>query len=144
MCIKGPASRSRTKTLESRRIVYSGRLFLPAETAPKRRSTIQSQSLDEPFDSLASCRLSIVEVYLSIVVVLKNMPKPSDPLQGTLDRESDLGRPAKLYSLTPDGRKQIERELKSWNCLSFCRPPSHPKRLMRDIYADYSDYQTTR
>jgi hypothetical protein len=43
---------------------------------------------------IASCRLSIVEVYLSIVVVLKDMPKP--------------------------------------------------KRLMRDIYADYSDYQTTR
>jgi PadR family transcriptional regulator, regulatory protein PadR len=32
--------------------------------------------------------------------------------------ESDLGRPAKVYSLTPEGRKQLERELKSWNRLS--------------------------
>jgi len=32
--------------------------------------------------------------------------------------ESDLGRPAKVYSLTRDGRKQLERELKSWNRLS--------------------------
>ena len=32
--------------------------------------------------------------------------------------ESDLGRPAKVYSLTPAGRKQLERELKSWNRLS--------------------------
>ena len=32
--------------------------------------------------------------------------------------ESDLGRPAKSYSLTPEGRKQLERELKSWNRLS--------------------------
>ena len=32
--------------------------------------------------------------------------------------ESDLGRPAKVYSLTPDGRKQLGRELKTWNRLS--------------------------
>ena len=32
--------------------------------------------------------------------------------------ESDLGRPAKVYSLTPEGRKQLGRELKSWNRLS--------------------------
>ncbi|HTU48328.1 MAG TPA: PadR family transcriptional regulator [Bryobacteraceae bacterium] len=32
--------------------------------------------------------------------------------------ESDLGRPAKTYSLTPEGRKQLERELKTWNRLS--------------------------
>src|ERR1039458_3405849 len=32
--------------------------------------------------------------------------------------DSDLGRPAKVYSLTPEGRKQLERELKSWNRLS--------------------------
>jgi PadR family transcriptional regulator PadR len=32
--------------------------------------------------------------------------------------ESDLGRPAKVYSLTPAGRKQLERELKSWDRLS--------------------------
>jgi PadR family transcriptional regulator PadR len=32
--------------------------------------------------------------------------------------ESDLGRPAKVYSLTPEGRKQLERELKSWKRLS--------------------------
>jgi transcriptional regulator len=31
--------------------------------------------------------------------------------------ESDLGRPAKVYSLTPEGRKQLERELKTWNRL---------------------------
>jgi len=108
---------------------------------------------------------------LSIVVVLKNMPKPSDLLQGTLDllilktiaskplhgwgiakriqtlsgdalavgqgslypalhrlenqgwiyaawEESDLGRRAKVYSLTPEGRKQLVRELKTWNRLS--------------------------
>ncbi|MBV9158219.1 MAG: PadR family transcriptional regulator [Acidobacteriaceae bacterium] len=32
--------------------------------------------------------------------------------------ESDLGRPAKIYSLTPQGRKQLERELQSWDRLS--------------------------
>ncbi|MBV8817310.1 MAG: PadR family transcriptional regulator [Acidobacteriaceae bacterium] len=32
--------------------------------------------------------------------------------------DSDLGRPAKVYSLTPDGRKQLDRELKSWTRLS--------------------------
>jgi len=32
--------------------------------------------------------------------------------------ESDLGRPAKVYSLTREGRKQLEREVKSWNRLS--------------------------
>lgn len=32
--------------------------------------------------------------------------------------ESDLGRPAKVYSLTREGRKQLERELKSWTRLS--------------------------
>jgi PadR family transcriptional regulator, regulatory protein PadR len=41
--------------------------------------------------------------------------------QGWIDAEwkdSDLGRPAKFYSLTRDGRKQLERELKSWHRLS--------------------------
>jgi transcriptional regulator len=33
-------------------------------------------------------------------------------------RESDLGRPAKFYSLTRDGKKQLARELKSWERLS--------------------------
>ena len=33
-------------------------------------------------------------------------------------KDSDLGRPAKLYSLTRDGRKQLERELKNWGRLS--------------------------
>lgn len=33
-------------------------------------------------------------------------------------KESDLGRPAKIYSLTREGRKQLERELNSWNRLS--------------------------
>ena len=33
-------------------------------------------------------------------------------------KDSDLGRPAKVYSLTREGRKQLERELKSWNRLS--------------------------
>src|SRR5215467_9993992 len=33
-------------------------------------------------------------------------------------KDSDLGRPAKFYSLTRDGKKQLERELKSWDRLS--------------------------
>ena len=33
-------------------------------------------------------------------------------------KESDLGRTAKFYSLTRDGRRQLERELKSWERLS--------------------------
>ena len=33
-------------------------------------------------------------------------------------KDSDLGRTAKFYSLTKDGRKQLERELESWNRLS--------------------------
>jgi transcriptional regulator len=33
-------------------------------------------------------------------------------------KDSDLGRSAKFYSLTKDGRKQLERELESWNRLS--------------------------
>ena len=33
-------------------------------------------------------------------------------------RDSDLGRPAKFYSVTRDGKKQLERELKSWDRLS--------------------------
>jgi PadR family transcriptional regulator, regulatory protein PadR len=33
-------------------------------------------------------------------------------------KESELGRKAKFYSLTREGRQQLERELKSWNRLS--------------------------
>src|SRR6266436_3290404 len=33
-------------------------------------------------------------------------------------KDTDLGRSAKFYSLTRDGRKQLERELKSWERLS--------------------------
>lgn len=33
-------------------------------------------------------------------------------------KDSDLGRPAKVYSLTPQGKKQLERELQSWDRLS--------------------------
>jgi PadR family transcriptional regulator PadR len=32
--------------------------------------------------------------------------------------ESNLGRRAKVYSLTPEGRKQLARELKTWTRLS--------------------------
>jgi len=41
--------------------------------------------------------------------------------QGWIDAEwkdSDLGRSAKFYSLTKQGRKQLERELVSWDRLS--------------------------
>ena len=33
-------------------------------------------------------------------------------------KDSDLGRSAKLYFLTREGRKQLERELRSWTRLS--------------------------
>ena len=33
-------------------------------------------------------------------------------------KDSDLGRPAKFYALTREGRKQLERELNNWNRLS--------------------------
>ncbi len=33
-------------------------------------------------------------------------------------KDSDLGRAAKVYSLTREGRKQLERELKGWDRLS--------------------------
>lgn len=33
-------------------------------------------------------------------------------------KDSDLGRTAKFYALTREGRKQFERELKSWRRLS--------------------------
>jgi len=33
-------------------------------------------------------------------------------------KDSDLGRPAKVYSLTRAGRKQLDRELDCWNRLS--------------------------
>jgi PadR family transcriptional regulator len=33
-------------------------------------------------------------------------------------KSSDLGRSAKFYSLTTDGRKQLERELDNWQRLS--------------------------
>jgi PadR family transcriptional regulator, regulatory protein PadR len=33
-------------------------------------------------------------------------------------KESDLGRTAKFYALTREGRKQLERELRSWERLS--------------------------
>ena len=32
--------------------------------------------------------------------------------------ESDLGRAAKFYTLTREGRKQLEREIKTWDRLS--------------------------
>lgn len=32
--------------------------------------------------------------------------------------DSDLGRSAKFYTLTRDGKKQLERELESWDRLS--------------------------
>src|SRR5438105_5099535 len=41
--------------------------------------------------------------------------------QGWIDAEwkdSDLGRSAKFYSLTRQGRKQLERELQNWERLS--------------------------
>lgn len=41
--------------------------------------------------------------------------------QGWIDAEwkdSDLGRPAKFYSLTRDGRKQLAIELQTWDRLS--------------------------
>ena len=33
-------------------------------------------------------------------------------------KDSDLGRPAKFYGLTREGRKQLERELQTWDRLS--------------------------
>jgi transcriptional regulator len=33
-------------------------------------------------------------------------------------KDSDLGRSAKFYALTREGRKQLERELRSWERLS--------------------------
>ena len=33
-------------------------------------------------------------------------------------KDTDLGRSAKFYSLTKDGRKQLEREMESWTRLS--------------------------
>lgn len=33
-------------------------------------------------------------------------------------KDSDLGRSSKVYSLTREGKKQLERELKSWQRLS--------------------------
>jgi transcriptional regulator len=33
-------------------------------------------------------------------------------------KDADLGRSAKFYSLSREGRKQLERELKSWDRLS--------------------------
>jgi len=33
-------------------------------------------------------------------------------------KDSNLGRPAKLYSLTCDGRKKLENELRTWDRLS--------------------------
>lgn len=33
-------------------------------------------------------------------------------------KDSDLGRSTKVYSLTREGKKQLERELRSWNRLS--------------------------
>jgi transcriptional regulator len=33
-------------------------------------------------------------------------------------KDSDLGRSAKFYALTKEGREQLERELQSWNRLS--------------------------
>lgn len=33
-------------------------------------------------------------------------------------KASDLGRPAKFYALTREGRKQLERELRIWDRLS--------------------------
>jgi PadR family transcriptional regulator, regulatory protein PadR len=33
-------------------------------------------------------------------------------------KESDLGRPAKFYALTREGRKQLNRELETWDRLS--------------------------
>lgn len=33
-------------------------------------------------------------------------------------RESDLGRQAKFYKLTREGRRQLDRELATWNRLS--------------------------
>ena len=33
-------------------------------------------------------------------------------------KDSDLGRPGKFYSLTREGKKQLERERRSWDRLS--------------------------
>ena len=33
-------------------------------------------------------------------------------------KDSDLGRSAKFYVLTPEGRKQLDRELQTWQRLS--------------------------
>ena len=33
-------------------------------------------------------------------------------------KDTDLGRSAKFYALTPEGKRQLSRELESWNRLS--------------------------
>jgi PadR family transcriptional regulator, regulatory protein PadR len=33
-------------------------------------------------------------------------------------KDTDLGREAKFYALTPEGRRQLDRELESWSRLS--------------------------
>lgn len=33
-------------------------------------------------------------------------------------KDSDVGRPAKFYALTREGRKQLDRELRTWERLS--------------------------
>jgi PadR family transcriptional regulator, regulatory protein PadR len=33
-------------------------------------------------------------------------------------KDSDLGRPAKFYALTREGRRKLDRELKTWHRLS--------------------------
>jgi transcriptional regulator len=41
--------------------------------------------------------------------------------QGWIDAEwkdTELGRSAKFYALTPEGRQQLEREMESWSRLS--------------------------
>jgi DNA-binding PadR family transcriptional regulator len=59
-----------------------------------------------------------------------NMSKPSDLVQGTLDKleqegwitaewkTSEYGRRAKYYSLTRLGRRQLEKEADNWGRLS--------------------------
>jgi PadR family transcriptional regulator, regulatory protein PadR len=34
-------------------------------------------------------------------------------------KETELGRPAKFYALTGEGRRQLERELQTWSRLSM-------------------------
>ena len=70
------------------------------------------------------CRVGIAALICATAVVgplmaQDNVSTRTKTLLAAEWKETELGRPAKFYALTGEGRRQLERELQTWSRLSM-------------------------